>query len=170
MQSTCIFSRFQWGFAGCLNFYQMKVVLFLEDSEGDISRDMISAELNDVWKGWGSRVGSQTFITTEFHLWSLHSPWEWKVPLELCVVFFRSTELSHWNFLSCIWVFVKLNAMAKQEATSFLKSRLKQTGTQPWFCAFKIQKTLFITRISNLQMPWPINDFSIIIFIKVLLV
>lgn len=49
------------GFAGCLNFYKMQVVLFLEESEGDISRDMISAELNDGWKGWGSRVGSQTF-------------------------------------------------------------------------------------------------------------
>lgn len=49
------------GFCWMLNFYKMLVVLFLEDSEGDISRDMISAELNDGWKGWGSRVGSQTF-------------------------------------------------------------------------------------------------------------
>jgi len=48
-------------FAGCLHFYKMKAFLFLEYSEGDISMDMISAEVNGGWKGWGSRVGSQTF-------------------------------------------------------------------------------------------------------------
>lgn len=93
-------------------------------------------------KAGGVEWAHRLFITTEFHLWSLCSPWEWKVPLELCVVFFRSTELSHWNFLSCICVFVKLNAMAKQEAASFLRSRLKPTGTQPWFCVFKMGANL----------------------------
>lgn len=130
------------GFAGCLLFYKMKAFLFLEYSEGGISKDTISAESMAVGKSRGVEWAHRLFNTNKFHLWSLCSPWEWKVPLELCVVFFRSTELSHWNFLSCICVFVKLNAMAKQEAASFLRSRLKHTRIQPWFYVFRMGANL----------------------------
>lgn len=125
-------------FAGRLHCYQMKAFLFLECCEGDIAEDMISAEPKAVGKAGGVEWAHRLLIANKFHLWSLGSPWEWEVPLELCVGFFRSTELSHWNFLSSICVFVKLNAMAKQESASFLRSRLRHTGTQPWFCVFRM--------------------------------
>lgn len=148
-----------------------KAILFLEHSEGGVSRIFQENQMA-VGKSRGVEWSHRLFITNKFHLWSLCSPWEWKVPLELYVVFLHSTELSHWNFLSCICVSVKLNAMAEQEAASFLRSKLKHTRTQPWFCVLRMGANLppYLSPGFLTSMPWPINDFSVIIFIKVFLV
>lgn len=143
---------------GTQNIWKMRPLFSdLEPSGGSTSSNTISLKVLAVRRQW-SRPCFQTFYH-KFLLWTLCKPLVRKnVPLEFYVVSFHCTEISHCSFLSCICLFVKVNAIEKNRGSLFTYHAI-------CVCSKGVCACHFVTGIANLPMPpahkWPLHRHNI---------